>query len=132
MTQTVPLLVIEDEALILLDVQDALEGGGYSVISAANGREAMQVVEDRFDNVRALITDIDIGSGGITGWDVAQRARELKPGLPVIYMTGASSDQWASRGVPHSVLLHKPFATAQLITAVSQLLNSATDAQGGE
>jgi hypothetical protein len=40
-------------------------------------------------------------------------------------MTGAAADQWASHGVPNSILLTKPFAPAQLVTAVSQLLNSA-------
>jgi hypothetical protein len=39
-------------------------------------------------------------------------------------MTGLAADEWSSRGVPNSVLLQKPFAPAQLITAVSQLLNA--------
>jgi hypothetical protein len=39
-------------------------------------------------------------------------------------MTCASADQWTSQGVPNSILLHKPFAPAQLMTAVSQLLNA--------
>lgn len=38
-------------------------------------------------------------------------------------MTGASADDWPSMGVPNSILLTKPFAPAQLVTAVSQLLN---------
>ncbi|AVO46412.1 response regulator [Phreatobacter cathodiphilus] len=131
MTQSVPLLVVEDEALLLLDVQDGLEGAGYAVLGAASGREALALMDIHLDSIRALVTDIDIGSDSITGWDLAQRAREAKPHLPVIYMTGASADQWTSRGVPHSVLLHKPFASAQLITAVSQLLNSSTDIAAG-
>lgn len=132
MMQTVPLLVVEDEALILLDVQEGLEAGGYAVLSATSGPEALALFETHLDNIRALVTDIDIGADGISGWDVAQRAREAKPHLPVVYMTGASADQWASRGVPNSVLLHKPFATAQLITAVSQLLNALTEKPAGE
>jgi hypothetical protein len=40
-------------------------------------------------------------------------------------MTGAAGSEWASQGVPNSILLTKPFAPAQLITAVSQLLNAA-------
>jgi DNA-binding response OmpR family regulator len=125
MTNSVPLLVVEDEALILLDIQDALELGGYAVRTATTGTQAIETLDEDAGEIRALITDIDIGSGSLTGWDVAQRARELQPTLPVIYMTGASADQWASRGVPHSVLLNKPFAPAQLVTAVSQLLNEA-------
>jgi hypothetical protein len=38
-------------------------------------------------------------------------------------MTGASAHDWGSKGVPNSVLLTKPFANAQVVTAVSQLLN---------
>jgi len=41
-------------------------------------------------------------------------------------MTGAAADQWASHGVPNSILLTKPFAPAQLVTALSQLLNTGT------
>jgi hypothetical protein len=41
-------------------------------------------------------------------------------------MTGAAAEEWTSQGVPHSILLQKPFAPAQLVTAVSQLLNSVT------
>jgi hypothetical protein len=40
-------------------------------------------------------------------------------------MTGAAGEQWASHGVPNSVLLNKPFAPAQLMTAVAHLLNDA-------
>jgi len=46
--------------------------------------------------------------------------------LPVVYMTGDCGDQWASCGVPNSVLLSKPFAPSQVTTAVAQLLNAET------
>ena len=39
-------------------------------------------------------------------------------------MTGTEAEQWASHGVPNSILLTKPFAPAQLVTAISQLLNA--------
>jgi hypothetical protein len=41
-------------------------------------------------------------------------------------MTGAAADRWASSCVPNSILLQKPFAPAQLITAISQLLNTGS------
>jgi len=41
-------------------------------------------------------------------------------------MSGAAADQWPSRGVPNSILLEKPFAPAQLVTAISNLLNTGT------
>lgn len=55
---------------------------------------------------RALLTDIHL-KGDLTGWDVAKRARELNPEMPVIYMTGAAANEWPSHGVPNSVLLNK-------------------------
>ena len=72
--------------------------------------------------MRALITDIKLGSK-VTGWDVAKHARELNPDLPIVYITGSDGHDWASLGVPNSVLITKPFAPAQVLTAVSQLLN---------
>jgi hypothetical protein len=43
--------------------------------------------------------------------------------MPVVYMTGAGGREWAAHGVPNSTLVHKPFAPAQIITAISALLN---------
>jgi DNA-binding response OmpR family regulator len=63
--------------------------------------------------------------GRLSGWDIARRIREVNPVFPVVYMTGGASDEWASQGVPNSILLSKPFAPAQLVTAVAQLLNAA-------
>ena len=46
-----------------------------------------------------------------------------RSGIPVVYMTSASVDEWGSKGVPNSI---KPFAPARLVTAVFQLLNRGT------
>jgi DNA-binding response OmpR family regulator len=59
-------------------------------------------------------------------WEVAQQAREIEPDLLVVYMSGAAAANWTSKGVPNSIMLAKPFAPAQLLTAVSTLLNSGT------
>jgi len=77
---------------------------------------------------RALITDINL-QGRMNGWELAKRAREIDPTFPIIYMTGAAANDWASQGVPNSVLLEKPFAPAQVVTALSQLLNAAPPSQ---
>jgi DNA-binding response OmpR family regulator len=68
------------------------------------------------------VTDINL-KGTMDGWEVGKHAREIDPEFPIVYMTGAAADQWASNGVPNGILLTKPFAPAQLVTAVSQLLN---------
>jgi CheY-like chemotaxis protein len=74
---------------------------------------------------RALVTDINL-DGKMDGWEVAQHAREIEPEFPVVYMSGAAAADWTSKGVPNSIMLAKPFAPAQLLTAVSNLLNSWT------
>jgi CheY-like chemotaxis protein len=74
---------------------------------------------------RALVTDINLSPGKLTGWQVARRARALNRVLPVVYMTGGAANDWPSEGVPNSVLIVKPFAPAQVVTAVSQLLTAA-------
>jgi DNA-binding NtrC family response regulator len=73
----------------------------------------------------ALVTDVSLRDE-MRGWQVATLAREINPALPVVYMTAASAAEWAAHGVPNSILLQKPFAPAQLVTAVSQLLNKGT------
>ncbi len=116
------ILVVEDDQLIQQMIQGALSDGGFEVELFASGEQAITLLQDRQDAYRALVTDINL-QGELTGWDVGRRARELNPEIPVVYMTGAAADQWTSHGVPNSVLLQKPFAPAQLVTAIAQLLN---------
>lgn len=68
------------------------------------------------------MTDIRLGVGP-DGCAVARHARELVPEMPVAYMSSDSGAHWASQGVPHSVMVPKRFAVAQIIAAVSTLLN---------
>jgi DNA-binding response OmpR family regulator len=117
------ILVIEDEDVIRLLVEDALTEGGFAVDVIASGEEALRLFGSARKSYKALVTDISI-DGDLTGWDVAAKVRETNPALPVIYMSGAHAEDWASKGVPNSVMLTKPFAPAQLVTAVAHLLNS--------
>jgi DNA-binding NarL/FixJ family response regulator len=80
-------------------------------------------LKGRQTSYRVLVTDINL-AGRIDGWEVARAARETDPEFPVVYMTGAAADQWAIQGVPNSILLTKSSAPAQLVTAISNLLNT--------
>ena len=111
-------LYVEDDAILLDTGVVALEDGGFRVLGAKSGEQAITELEKPDAAFKALVTDIDLASGA-TGWDVARRARELIPDLAVIYVSGASSQDWTSKGVPGSVMLTKPFALAQLVVAVS-------------
>jgi CheY-like chemotaxis protein len=128
--EKIQVLVVEDEAMIHEVIGAALEDGGFAVVIAMSGEEAVAALEDPAADYRVLITDIRLRRDGITGWDVARRARELNPSAPVVYMTGDSSADWAAQGVPNSILLSKPFAPAQAVTAVAQLLNALEPPSG--
>jgi DNA-binding response OmpR family regulator len=121
------ILVIEDDPPIQLVVEDALADGGFEPAIAASGEEAVTLLRGNKGKYRALVTDIHL-VGRIDGWEVARLARQIDPAFPILYITGAHADRWPSHGVPNSVLLIKPFAPAQLVTAVSQLLNDGAPA----
>ena len=122
MSESPLILVVEDEYQLQGIVEAALIDGGFATDVLSSGEEALTLFRGRIKNYRALVTDVGL-KGSMSGWDVARQVREMDPQFPVIYMTGAAADEWPSRGVPNSVLLQKPFAPAQLVTAVSQLLN---------
>jgi DNA-binding response OmpR family regulator len=113
------ILVIEDDDAIQGVIEDALT---FEPAIAATGEEAVTLLKGRVAPYRALVADINL-LGRLDGWEVAKQAREIDPAFPIIYITAAHAAQWASRGVPNSVLLTKPFAPSQLVTAVAQLLN---------
>jgi len=122
------ILVIEDEYSLQGIVEEALIDGGFETDILSSGEEALTLFKGRLKNYKALVTDVNL-KGRMSGWDVARQIREIAPNCPVVYMTGANADEWASQGVPDSILLQKPFAPAQIVTAVSQLLNSAPSAK---
>lgn len=121
-------LIVEDDPSIQEIVEDALKEGGFDAAIAASAEEAVTLMKGNVMNYRALVTDINL-KGRMSGWEVAKKAREIDPAFPIVYMTGAAADDWPSHGVPHSILLVKPFAPAQLVTAVAQLLNARTPSQ---
>ena len=122
------ILVVEDDQAIQGIVEDALSEGGFEVAIAASGEEAVTLLIGDKSKYRALVTDINL-LGRFDGWEVARRAREINPDFPIVYMSGAHAEDWTFKGVPNSIMLAKPFAPAQLVTAVSQLINAGTPTQ---
>jgi len=126
-TSSVLVFVVEDEEDIQKLLEEALTDGGFAVTVVADGASAMAMLDAQGADYSALITDVNL-RGAVSGWDVARRAREINDKVPVIYITADSGHDWGSKGVPNSQLLLKPFAMAQVVTAVSHLINAtATD-----
>jgi DNA-binding response OmpR family regulator len=120
----VVILVVEDDDLVQSVVEENLIDGGFEIEIASSGENAVELLDASGGKYRALVTDINLQPGKIDGWDVARHAREIDPNFPVVYMSGKDAEDWASKGVPNSIMLAKPFAPAQLVTTISQLLNA--------
>jgi DNA-binding response OmpR family regulator len=118
------LLLVEDEVLISEMVAEALASAGFSTLVAGDGESAMKLLAEHAAEIRGLVTDINLDEG-MNGWDLACAAREQASDLPVVYVSGASCHEWASRGVPNSLMISKPFAPAQVVVAISSLLVAA-------
>jgi DNA-binding response OmpR family regulator len=125
------LLYVDDEVFTRQMVEMVLREAGFKLVIAANGAKAMALLEARAEAFHGLITGVKL-AGGTDGWTVARRARELFSGLPVVYVTGFGSKEWTSHGVPDSIMIAKPFVPAQIVIAMSTLLNAASAESEGE
>jgi CheY-like chemotaxis protein len=116
-------LVVEDEPLILLDVETALQEAGFEVVAVTDAAQAVAAFDAEPGKFKGLITDIRLGNRQ-SGWEVAKHLRQANPTIPVVYISGDSAIHWGAEGVPESVMITKPFFLPQIVTALSTLLNA--------
>ena len=100
-------LLVADEALISRLVADWLSGRGFAAHAAATGDEALQYIGDGGE-VDALFTDVNL-PGGMVGAELAQRVRQMRPDLPIVYASGRYGSCDFSSAVPRSVFVHNPY-----------------------
>lgn len=115
------ILLVEDEFLIRVTLELALEDAGYGVVTAANGEQAISSFDEDPARFGAVITDIRLGHGN-TGWDVARHCREVNADLPILYITGDSAADWEEQGVSGSLLLTKPFTFDRVVATLECVL----------
>lgn len=123
MDQVQPILVVDDEAIIRMNLVDVLEAGGFTVYESIDGDTAVAEIDSR-EVLHGMVTDVRLGTA-VDGWQVARHARLKFPSIGVVYITGDSAADWPAEGVPNSILLQKPFADAQITDAVTTLLREA-------
>ncbi|WP_339073331.1 response regulator [Sinorhizobium meliloti] len=121
--EAVTILLADDEAMLLLDYESALTDAGFLVTAVSSGAKAIAILTSGGSIVDGVVTDIRFFHPP-DGWQVAHVARQIDPNMPIVYISGHAALEWASNGVPDSIMLEKPFTPAQLITAISQLLNA--------
>ncbi len=118
-------LVAEDEDAVRSLVRLALKRAGYTVLTAADGEEAMQVAKMHEGVIDLLLTDVVMPRMG--GTELASRLRERQPDLPVIFMSGYAGDALTRDGsLPTgSAFIQKPFPPSVLATTVREVLAAA-------
>ena len=111
-TETV--LVAEDEPAVRRLVRDTLEQLGYTVLEAADGYEALRVIEGYKTPIHLLLTDVIMPL--MNGRELAMRVESIRPGTKVLYMSGYMDDMLGLAGVdePKIELIQKPFTAADL------------------
>ena len=110
-------LLVDDEELVSADTADMLNELGYAVVKAASGEDAMSLVHSgqSFD---LLATDHLMP--GMDGTDLALTIRLLRPGTPVLLVSGYAENDGVSADIPR---LTKPFRRDELEASVSRVLN---------
>ena len=114
------ILLVEDEAFVREVTREVLQAAGYRVLTAKNAAEAMELYDQRGDEVELLLTDVVLP--GETGRALACRLRRESPRLKILLVTGYTK-QMGRRETEADECLPKPFSTEALLLRVRQLLD---------
>jgi len=111
-------LVVDDDPLVCALMQRILEDGGYHVLTAHNGGDALDVLVKNVHQLHLLVTDVVMPD--MSGRILAKAASQLFPRLPVLYVSGYLGNDGDQ--VPETALLHKPFTPAELLERAEALM----------
>lgn len=125
-TETV--LVVEDDHFVRGYAVACLESLGYRVTTAADGKAALTKLKED-DTPDILFTDI-VMPGGMSGLDLIEEARKLKPGLRVLLTSGYPLETLAARGklTVTASILNKPYRKAELARRLREVMQDGGDA----
>ncbi len=117
------ILVVEDEVALLAVARRTLEGAGYTVMTAGDGVEALEVFGRHPGEIHLLLTDVIMPR--MDGGALAHELTRRRPGLRVLFMSGYTDDAIVHRGVldPGTNFLTKPFTSAGLALKVREVLD---------
>ena len=123
---TTLILLVDDDVGVRVFAAEALTELGYRVLTAASGHDGLAVL-DAHPQIELLLTDVEMAQ--ITGWELADIARQVRPGLKVLLMTGFAREATERIGerIPGAGLLRKPFTLEELAHRVHAVLS---DGQG--
>jgi two-component system cell cycle sensor histidine kinase/response regulator CckA len=114
------LLVAEDDDVLRGLIQAMLEEGGYDVLTARSGDEALETASAFGGGIDALVTDVVMP--GMRGPDLAARLRSKRPDLRVVFITGYGNHPFEQDLRPGDTFLTKPFGMEALLSALGEVL----------
>jgi len=119
------ILVVEDDDAVRRMTREFLKIKGYTVIEARGATEAIQIMENRGDQIDLVVTDVLMP--GMKGRELVERLSELRSGLKVLYMSAYTEDAAINIGVlsPGTEFIEKPFSPDELAARVRQVLGRA-------
>lgn len=112
-------LLAEDDEAIRMVVEDMLDDAGYRVLSAADARAALALLDG--GDVRLLITDMTM-PGAMDGVSLAREARARSPSIEVLFCSGHMLEAADMGGVERARALQKPFGRERLLRTVGEML----------
>lgn len=123
------ILVIEDEPPVLALVAEILKNEGYNVLSAENGKEAIALISGYSGPLDLIVTDVVMP--GLNGRETVERLSEIRPDIPVVFMSGYSDNISITRNSAGGVaFISKPFTPATLVLKVKEALNRSGSSAG--
>ena len=115
------MLVVEDEPLLRDLLREALQAGGYTVLVARDGVEALQIADEQAGAIQLLVTDVVMP--GFTGCELADQLAPSRPRMKVLFISGYNDGPSLPRLGPGSGFLGKPFGPDMLLRKVRALLD---------
>jgi hypothetical protein len=117
-------LVVEDEPVMRELTQRILARGGYHVVAAANGDEALDILANRLDHIDVLLTDAIMPR--MQGRELADRVRILRPAARVVFMSGYTEGLLGAQGIlePGVHLIEKPFSENTILGKLDEVLSA--------
>jgi two-component system, response regulator PdtaR len=120
----VSVLVVEDEVLISNLVADALSASGFLVYEVTTADEALEYI-DSGAAIDVLFTDINL-PGGMNGAELATRARQMRPEMPIVYTSGRYKLSEIAPLVPRSLFMAKPYDPNDVCALLTRLTGTGS------
>jgi len=115
------ILAVEDEALVRILIVETLVAADHEVLEAGDGESALAIIRETPD-VDLIVTDVRMSK--MDGFTLAVQAREIRPDINLLFMTGYMGTDVPAK-IPNAKVLQKPFDPDDLLAAIDVMLGGS-------